>query len=115
MIRRRDAIIALIALLGVAIYVIAAKRASDFGFPLDDAWIHQTYGRNLATLGRWTYAPPYAPSAGSTSPLYTVLLAIGYALHIPFFAWTYGLGALALIFLGIVGARIAERLYPPES
>ncbi|HVO43956.1 MAG TPA: hypothetical protein VMT34_15105 [Aggregatilineales bacterium] len=109
MIRRRDLIIFAAAIIGVIFYVIAAGAN---GFPLDDSWIHQTYARNLASLGYFTYAPPYAPSAGSTSPLYTLLLAIGHGLHLPYLAWTYGLGALALALLGIIGAHLAERLYP---
>jgi hypothetical protein len=109
--RRRDLLIALVALIGVSIYALAAHAMGGPGFPLDDSWIHQTYARNLAQTGLWAYVPG-VPSAGSTSPFYTVLLAIGYALHAPFFAWTYGLGALALAGAGLVGARAAERLFP---
>ncbi len=46
------------------------------GFPLDDAWIHQTYARNLALLAEWAFIPGQL-SAGSTSPLWTILLAPG--------------------------------------
>ncbi len=110
-IRRRDLLIALVALVGVSAYVLAAQTLGGPGFPLDDSWIHQTYARNLAQTGLWAYVPG-VPSAGSTSPFYTLLLAIGYALHVPFFAWTYGLGAAALAGAGLVGVRAAERLFP---
>jgi hypothetical protein len=110
-VRRRDLLIAFVALAGVSAYVLAAHALGGPGFPLDDSWIHQTYARNLAQTGLWAYVPG-VPSAGSTSPFYTVLLAVGYALHVPFFAWTYGLGAAALAGAGLVGARAAERLYP---
>ena len=110
-IRRHDLLIALVALVGVSAYVLAAQTLGGPGFPLDDSWIHQTYARNLAQSGLWAYVPG-VPSAGSTSPFYTVLLAVGYALHVPFFAWTYGLGAAALAGAGLVGARAAERLFP---
>ncbi len=110
-VRRRDLIIVAAAVVGVAVYVLAAQAAGGLGFPLDDSWIHQTYGRNLAQTGQWAYVPG-VPSAGSTSPLYTILLAVGYALHLPYFAWTYALGAAALAGVGLLGARIAERLYP---
>src|SRR5512142_2116435 len=111
LIRRRDLVIAAAALVGVTVYALAAHFAGGLGFPLDDSWIHQTYGRNLAQSGLWAYIPG-VPSAGSTSPLFTVLLAVGYALHLPFFAWTYGLGALALAGAGLIGARLADRLFP---
>ncbi len=108
---RRDLIIVVTAVIGVTVYVLAAHILGGPGFPLDDSWIHQTYGRNLGQTGQWAYVPG-APSAGSTSPLYTVLLAAGYALRAPFFAWTYGLGAVFLAATGLIGARVAERLYP---
>ncbi len=108
---RRDALIVAVAGIGVLVYVLAALGAGGAGFPLDDSWIHQTYARNFAQTGRWEYVPGI-PSAGSTSPFYTVLLAIGYALHIPFFWWTYLLGALALAGAGLIAARMACRLFP---
>ncbi|HEX2908279.1 MAG TPA: hypothetical protein VHO69_15515, partial [Phototrophicaceae bacterium] len=85
--------------------------AANGGFPLDDSWIHQVYGRNLAQTGQWAFVPGI-PSAASTSPLYTVLLALGYALNVPYTLWTHTLGALALWLAGVFGARLAERLLP---
>ena len=81
------------------------------GFPLDDAWIHQTYARNLARTGQLAFTPGI-PSAGSTAPLWTVLLSLGYLLGIPFQWWAYGLG---VCFLGLTGAtlsRLAGYLFP---
>lgn len=49
------------------------------GFPLDDAWIHQTFARNLARLGQMAYNPG-EPTAGSTAPLWTLLLVPGHLL-----------------------------------
>jgi hypothetical protein len=80
-------------------------------FPLDDSWIHQTYARNLATLGEWSFVPG-VPSAASTSPLYTLLLAAGYTLGIPFRLWAHGMGGLALALTGMIGMRLALRLLP---
>lgn len=88
----------------VSLYVLA----SGGGFPLDDSWIHQVFGRNLALTGRWEFVPGQA-SAASTSPLYTVLLAVGYRLGITYPLWTHGLGALALALTGMIGARLAAR------
>ncbi len=81
------------------------------GFPLDDAWIHQTYARNLARSGQLAFVPN-VPSAGSTAPLWTFLLSVGYLIGAPYQLWTYGLG---ILFLGLTGwtvARLGERLFP---
>ena len=79
------------------------------GFPLDDAWIHQTYARNLAERGEWSFVPG-KPSGGSTAPLWSALLAGGHLLSsgTPF-AWTYFLGLLGLIGLGLAGEGIFRR------
>lgn len=100
------ALLVLAALL--TIYYVASGGG---GFPLDDSWIHQTYGRNLAETGMWAFIPG-VPSAASTSPLYTVVLAIGYWLRVPFALWTHGMGALALGITAIVGSRMAEQAAP---
>jgi len=109
--RRRDALIGLVALVSVLVYVLAARSLDATGFPLDDAWIHQTYARNLAERGEWAFVPG-EPSAASTSPLYTVLLAAGYALGVPFFVWAFALGAVTLACAGWVNARLAGMLFP---
>jgi len=100
-------VIALVAAGLALLYIWAAGG----GFPLDDSWIHQTYGRNLAQYGEWAFTPG-TPSTASTSPLYTVILAIGYRLGIAPVLWTHGLGIVCLIVTGIVGARMATRLLP---
>ena len=71
------------ALLGVAAYVALARASGLHGFPLDDAWIHQTYARNLANAGQLAYVPGQ-PSAGSTSPAWSFLLSISYLLGLDY-------------------------------
>ncbi|MER3544616.1 MAG: hypothetical protein C4311_08420 [Chloroflexota bacterium] len=88
--------------------------AGGLGFPLDDAWIHQTYARNLALTGQWAYDAGRV-SAGSTSPLWTILLSLGYVLKLDFRLWTYLLGFLALT--ATLGAvyRLGLHLFPHQS
>ncbi len=105
--RPADGLILIAAFAVTALYTLAAGG----NFPLDDSWIHQTYGRNLAHTGQWAFVSG-VPSAASTSPLYTVVLAIGYALNLPFRLWTHGIGALSLGLTGMIGMRLAERLAP---
>ncbi len=108
---RQDAVIGLVAALGVIVYVIASIRLDEAGFPLDDSWIHQTYGRNLAQRGEWAFVPG-EPSAASTSPLFTVLLAVGYTLGVPFFWWVFALGAFGLALTGWAGRRVSLIMFP---
>ena len=55
---------------------------------------------------------PGEPSAGSTSPLYTLLLSVGYLLGVPHLVWSTLLGGAALALAGLLAARLAERLLP---
>jgi len=102
----------LMAGLSTGIYLGASSSLHGFGFPLDDAWIHQTYARNLNEYGQWAFLPG-TPSAGSTSPLWTVLLASGYGLRLPPAAWTFLLGSLCLFGLALTGEGLL-RLYRPN-
>jgi len=106
----RDSVFFLLAALLVIFYVVVAGG----GFPLDDSWIHQTFGRNLAQHGEWSFIPGQ-PSAASTSPLYTVLLSIGYSLGIHYLPWTHALGIAALTITAMLGARLAEVVVRDEK
>ncbi len=81
------------------------------GFPLDDAWIHQTYARSLAYQGQLAFVPGET-SAGSTAPLWSLLLSVGYLLRIPFQLWAYGLGVLFLGWTGWTIFRLGTALFP---
>lgn len=81
----------LFALLSAGAYLIVALWRGALGFPLDDAWIHQVYARNLGTHFEFAFFAGQ-PSAGSTSPLWTILLALGYVLNVDFRGWAYGIG-----------------------
>jgi hypothetical protein len=65
--------------LSVFLTIHAHRENGVNGFPLDDAWIHLTFARNLHTHHAFAYWPSDKPTAGSTSPLYTFLLAAGFA------------------------------------
>ncbi len=103
--------IALIALASVMAYVGLTRVAlGQLGFPLDDAWIHQTYARNLVELGRWAFVPG-EPSAGSTAPLWTILLALAHLLPGDFHLWTYLFGATGLLMVGVGTWRLSLLLF----
>jgi hypothetical protein len=91
------------------IYLLAANFTYRIGFPLDDSWIHQTYARNLALRGEWAFRPGIL-SAGSTSPFWSILLSLGFIIHLSPYIWTYLLGALTLFVLAGLCEWAARRL-----
>ena len=108
--KRRDLLILFFAaILGAGIYLLASALIYRIGFPLDDSWIHQTYARNLALHGQWAFQLGH-PSAGSTAPLWTFLLAIGFWLGLAPYFWTYFIGGLTLFGLGVLTEATARSL-----
>jgi hypothetical protein len=101
----------ILAGISIAVYLIWSNRLDQIGFPLDDAWIHQTYARNLAFRGEWAFIPGQA-SAGSTSPLWSAILAIGFRLNLAPFGWTFFLGWVALAGIGLTGMWFLNRIRP---
>jgi hypothetical protein len=61
----------------VAYYEMEARAVTAAGFPLDDAWIHAQFARNIATGHGFSYTGGQWV-AGSTAPAWTLLLALGY-------------------------------------
>ena len=103
----------LAAALSLGGYLLASGWYYRLGFPLDDAWIHQTYARNLALYGEWAFYHGQ-PSAGSTAPLWSALLAPGYWLHLAPAAWAYGLGWLLLALTALTGISVFHLLCPEQ-
>ncbi len=109
----------LLAAVSLGVYLGFSAATYRLGFPLDDAWIHQTYARNLGELGEWSFVAGQ-PSAGSTAPLWSAWLGIGYwlgeLLHIslaPYF-WTFLTGWLLLAGVGLAGGRFMQALLPEQ-
>lgn len=86
-----------------ALYLSTTKQP---GFPLDDAWIHQTYARNLGLHGMMSFVPGI-PSTGSTSAGWTALLAAGYFLNIPFHFWAYLWGCIFAVLTAVTAAQLS--------
>ena len=94
-------------------YLLYSAWFYKIGFPLDDAWIHQTYARNLAEIGEWSFIPGN-PSAGSTAPFWSVLLATGYWFGVSTHIWAFLLGFSCLLCIGVVGDSfyVSQNLKP---
>lgn len=112
--RRKTLVILSLGVISLAIYVIVSLYTFRIGFPLDDAWIHQTYARNLAERGEWSFIPGHI-SAGSTAPLWSGLLAIGYWLNIDQFIWTFLLGWGLVVAVALLGCHIFNLLAPEHK
>jgi len=54
----------------------AFKTNNVLSFPLDDPWIHLTFAKNLFQYFSFSYFKNEMVTAGSTSPLYTIVLSI---------------------------------------
>lgn len=95
---RRAALLVMAATMSAAGFLIRSRAQAGPGFPLDDAWIHQTIGRNLALRGEWAFLPGH-PASGSTSPLWSGMIAIGHGLGIDPVVWAdvLGITLLALV------------------
>lgn len=102
-------ILALLAAFSLGSYLLASGITYRLGFPLDDAWIHQTYARNLVVNKEWSFIPGQ-PSAGSTAPLWSIMVAAGYLLGPVSHYWTYLLGWLLLLSVSILGELTFHQL-----
>ncbi len=105
--RQRWLLFAGITALVVAVYLLVNRSP---GFPLDDAWIHQDFARTLAQNGRFAFATDRS-GAGSTSPLWVLLLAPAQLVHnAPLWwvlLWADALGTLALFGLAWATSQLA--------
>ncbi|CAG0936220.1 hypothetical protein TFLX_05086 [Thermoflexales bacterium] len=108
---RKLLVYGLLAGLLVSSYVGVAASRGHSGYPLDDAWIHQTYARNWAETGQLAYVVGL-PSAGSTAPLWTLWLSIAYRLKIDPYLWSMLLGSVSLAICAWLVSRLADRLLP---
>ncbi len=111
--RRRSRWLLLLALsaLTALLYLGASRVYGYVGFGLDDAWIHQTYARNLGARGEFAFVPGQ-PSAGSTAPLWTGLIAVGYLLRLEPRLWTYALGTASLGLAAWLTYRLVLSFWP---
>jgi hypothetical protein len=104
--KKWNSLLALLILFQVLSAALYLGKADQLGFPLDDAWIHQTYARNLGLHGLMAFSPGQ-PSTGSTSPGWTLLLAAGYLLNIPFLAWAYFWGCIFTVATAFAAAHLS--------
>ncbi len=86
----------LLCVVGVLALLLASLPGSggELVFPLDDAYIHLALARTLAESGTWGINPGEFANA-SSSPLWSVLLAVGELVGLGGPAWALAINVLA--------------------
>lgn len=99
---------ALCCVLAGVVFIVYAALSIKIGggqpvMPVDDAYIHFQYARQIAAGEFYVYNPGLPPTSGATSFLYPYVLALGHILgfhQLWLGLWAMGVGALALLVSG---------------
>jgi hypothetical protein len=94
-------LVASVYIFGLASLGVALRN--NLGFPLDDSWIHQVIARNLVEFHTFGFTPGVA-SSGSSSTLWSLVLALNYLLfpHASPVYFPLALNSLMLIACGLL-------------
>jgi tetratricopeptide (TPR) repeat protein len=115
LLKPRTSVIAAILAVGVAICALicwsALRTNGAFGFPLDDPWIHLQFARNFRDYGSFSYFRNEMVTSGSTSPLYTLLLAAGFLVTSNEMLLSYALGIAFFTAGGFFLSRVGDGLF----
>jgi len=104
---RDDLLVVAALLLPLALYLVRERQiAGAQGFPLDDSWIHLQFARNLAAGAGFSYNPG-EPVAGSTAPLWTLLLGAGAVVASASLATAKVIGVVATLAAALITRRAA--------
>jgi hypothetical protein len=99
----------------MTIYLLASRHAvGEFGFPLDDSWIHVRFAENLARGYGFSFNPGHLAST-TTGPLWTLILALGYRLTGEYIFTAAVLNWLFCCLVAITAAALARTLIPSRA
>jgi hypothetical protein len=93
----------------------ALAQNGGFGFPLDDPWIHLTFAKNLVDYHSFSYFKNEMATAGSSSPIYTILLAAGFIISNNEMVISYVFGIAFLILSGFAFYRLSSYEFGKEN
>jgi hypothetical protein len=98
----------------VVYYLLASKRAAgEFGFPLDDSWIHVRFAQCLFSAHGFSFNPGELTST-TTSALWTVLLALAHAATHEFLFTSIVVNGLLAVMLCVVVYELALTIVPSK-
>jgi arabinofuranosyltransferase len=105
---RRGSVLVVLALaVPLAVLLTSERRiAGATGFPLDDSWIHLQFARNLAEGAGFSFNPG-VPVAGSTAPLWTLLLGAAFALAGPSIVIVKAIGVAVTLAAALITRQAA--------
>jgi len=109
--RRKFILIWALAFISLGVYLSVSSWTFKIGFPLDDAWIHQTYARNFSEDLRWSFFSGNI-SGGSTGPLWGFLISLFYFINLAPYVGTFFLGFLLLGGISVLGVKTFSWLLP---
>ncbi len=112
-------ILAVILILSVILpyyYINFAYSVNHYySFPLDDPWIHLQFARNIAEYGSFSYFRNELVTAGSTSPIYTLILAAGFLITKNEMWLSYIIGILFFSLSVFYFYRLSSDVFPKEN
>jgi hypothetical protein len=112
---RDDVVVAVAAAVPLLLFGWVERQvAGGPGLPLDDSWIHLHFARNLAEGAGFAYNPG-RPVAGSTAPLWTLLLAAGALAAGATVAMTKVVGVAAALAAALLTRRAAVAWGAPPK
>jgi tetratricopeptide (TPR) repeat protein len=103
------------AILGYYYISFALGKNGYLSFTLDDPWIHLTFARNLIDFHSFSYFKSEMVTAGSTSPIYTFIVALGFIFTNNEMVLSYILGILFLSVSGIAFYKLASFDFEKEN
>ena len=95
--------------MGLEVTLLVAPHLLELGFPLDDAWIHSVYAREIAHSFMYAYNPG-TPATGTTSQLWPLLLAPLQWLAPSYHAYTAFAKILGFVLHFIASVWLADTL-----
>jgi tetratricopeptide (TPR) repeat protein len=112
--RTTNSILLIILAAGLGLSVLTAATAyranGANGFPLDDPWIHLQFAKNVHDYGVFSYYRDEMVTSGSTAPLYTLLLAVGFFFTSNEMLLSYVLGVAFYLAGAVIFYRLSGRL-----
>ena len=112
-------IIAVLLILSIILpyyYVYYAYSVNHYNsFPLDDPWIHLQFAKNLAEYGTFSYLKNQVITAGSTSPIYTIILAAGFLVTKNEMWLSYVIGILFFAFSVYYFYKLSGTFFSKEN